>query len=147
MSGSIRLSPKHGVNPSMAVCFFCNEPNGEIILPGRLKEDAEAPRYAVWNMDPCDKCKEYMKQGIICISVLTGSDEKNPYRTGGWVVVKEDVMRKIIQPEDTLNAVMEKRVCFIDDQTWDMIGLPRVATAATAEDSVVSGEDHVTHQD
>lgn len=43
MSNSIRLSPKHGLNPSISVCFFCGEDKNEIILPGKLEGDAEAP--------------------------------------------------------------------------------------------------------
>jgi hypothetical protein len=47
MKGDIKLSPQHGVNPSIGVCFYCGEDSGEIILPGRLKGDVEAPRRAV----------------------------------------------------------------------------------------------------
>ena len=52
---SIPISPKHGVNPSLGLCFYCTKPK-EVILFGRMKEDAEAPRQVVSNMDPCDKC-------------------------------------------------------------------------------------------
>lgn len=42
---SIKLSPKHGVNPTIPVCFFCGKPKNEIALMGRMggKEDIEAP--------------------------------------------------------------------------------------------------------
>ena len=54
----IRLSDKHGVNPTMGVCMWCGEPTGEIALLGKLKGDVEAPRYSTLSYEPCDKCKE-----------------------------------------------------------------------------------------
>lgn len=43
------------------------------------------------SLDPCDKCRDYMEQGILLISVdpKRTQDRHNPYRTGGWVVIKE----------------------------------------------------------
>ena len=66
MSG-IRLSPKHGVNPTMGKCMWCGEPTNEIALLGKLKGDIEAPRYSVLNYNPCDKCKEIWSQGVALI--------------------------------------------------------------------------------
>ena len=123
---SIRLSPKHGVNPVIPKCFYCNEDKNEVILAGRLKGDAEAPRNAVWDMEPCDKCKGYMKQGIILISVdeEKSDDERNPYRTGGWVVIKEKAVRHMMT-EEAANEICKRRVGFVPDEVWDAIGLPR----------------------
>ena len=122
MNGSIQLSKKYGVNPSIPVCYFCNQEKNELILAGRMKEDAEAPRKAVWNMIPCDKCKEFMKQGIILISVKDGEGGRNPYRTGGWVVVKEEAAKRMF---GETNRILETRVGFLEDTAWDTIGLPR----------------------
>ena len=108
----------------MGVCFYCGQDNGEIVLPGRLPADAEAPRRAVWTMYPCDECKEWMVKGIILISVRVGSDEKNPHRTGGWVVVKEEAVRRIIVPEHLAETIIVRRVAFVDDETWRAVGLP-----------------------
>ena len=122
---SIRLSTKHGVNASIGVCFYCNEENGEVILPGHLPGDAEAPRKAIWHKHPCDKCEAHMKLGIILISVRTNESETdNPYRTGGWVVVSEDFIRRLVQ-EPLLSRLLAKRVSFMPDNIWDAIGLPR----------------------
>ena len=68
MSDKIRLSQKHGVNPSLDTCFFCGEPKG-IALFGKLKGDAEAPRSVLLNYEPCEKCKAVMAQGTTVISV------------------------------------------------------------------------------
>ena len=43
---SIKVSEKHGVNPSMEVCFICGQDTGAILLLGRLPGDKEAPRHA-----------------------------------------------------------------------------------------------------
>lgn len=127
MSRGLILSEKHGVNPTMPVCFFCNKEKGEIYLLGRMKGDREAPLRAVWNMEPCPECAHYMEKGIILISVdpeLT-SDKNNPWRTGGWVVVKEEAVRKIFEKGPLLDSIMEHRFAFVEDDCWDAIDLPR----------------------
>jgi len=125
MKNSIRLSPNHGVNPSITKCFLCGEDKNELVLFGKLKGDAEAPRSVVLDKEPCDKCKEYMQKGIILISVdefKSKGDTENPYRSGGWVVVKDDVIKRAIaEPDD----VLKERVAFITDDVWDQLGLPR----------------------
>lgn len=95
MSKGIRLSEKHGVNPSMSICFFCGKEKNEIVLPGKLKGDKEAPRQGVWNYEPCESCKKYMKEGVLVAVVKDGSDPKNPYRTGRMLVIKDEDARNI----------------------------------------------------
>ena len=36
MSKSIRLSPAHGVNPTIPICFWCGNEKNEIALMGKL---------------------------------------------------------------------------------------------------------------
>lgn len=120
----MRLSPKHGVNPTIPHCFLCGEAKNEIILAGHLKGDAEAPKNMVWDKEPCDKCKEHMEMGIILISVRNGESGENPYRTGGWIVLKEEAFRRIFNGCDD---VLEKRMAFVPDEVWDKIGFPRGA--------------------
>lgn len=123
--GSIRISQKYGVNPTIPLCFFCNEPKNELILAGRLPGDQEAPKNKVWDNAPCDKCKGYQKIGVILISVRDGEEGTNPYRTGGWVVLKDDAVRRLVQPQELADEIIRKRVAFVPDQAWDAIGLPR----------------------
>jgi hypothetical protein len=123
---SIPLSPKHGVNPAIPLCFFCNKPKNEIVLPGRLPGDEEAPRNTVWDMRPCDECAGYMKQGIILISCRDGESlGNNPYRTGGWVVIKEDAIRRMIDPGALLDSILQNRFAFVHDAAWKAFVLPR----------------------
>lgn len=133
--GHVKLSPKHGLNPSMMQCFFCGETYA-IALPGLIRRkgvydsDIEAPHKAVWSMDPCDNCKSLMAKGVILISIRNGEkppphgEVPNPYRTGGWCVVAEAFIKRVFGDQAT-TAALSKRWLFIDDAAWDLIGLPR----------------------
>lgn len=121
----ITLSPKHGLNPSLGVCFVCGQEDGSVVIPGRLPDDAEAPRRAVWTREPCETCLGYMVQGIILISVRDGENGDNPYRTGGWAVVTEVGLRGVMSVGPTLEAACQKRMAFVPDRVWDGLGLPR----------------------
>lgn len=124
--GSIQLSEKYGVNPSINVCFYCGEDKNELVLPGRLKGDVEAPRRGVWDKKPCDTCKGYMEQGIILISVdeAKTTDRENPWRSGGWVVIREEAFRRMFTG-DVVEHACKARVCFVPNEAWDMLGLER----------------------
>lgn len=122
-SNSVRLSPQHGINPSIMQCFYCLEDKG-LAFCGRMPDDKEAPRRAVFDREPCDNCKAIMAQGIILISAKPDTDPKSPYRTGGWVAVKDEAFRRIFSGPEAEQAI-QARVCLVDDETWDAIGLPR----------------------
>lgn len=112
MSNGITLSPKHGLNPSLDVCFWCGEAKGVALL-GRIHEkkgdrtDVEAPREMVTSLEPCDKCKEHFKQGIHLIEVsddgsrfrdderfvLRDPDGAAHWPTGRWAVVRPEAMK------------------------------------------------------
>ena len=106
----------------MMNCFLCNEPKG-LLLDRRLKDSL--PHSAVYDKEPCDKCKEHMKQGIIIISTRDGESGENPYRTGGWWVVKEEMIKRLIKPKALLNDVLKKRVLFMEDTICTKVGLEK----------------------
>ena len=70
MSKGIEISPKHGLNPTIPVCFWCGKDKNEIALLGRIREktkrgsDIEAPRRMVIDYEPCDECKKMWESGI-----------------------------------------------------------------------------------
>ena len=105
----------------MANCFYCNKPK-HILLDRRLKKSL--PREAVYDNEPCDDCKGLMEKGVIFISVKDGEKGGNPYRTGGWWVIKEEAVRRMLKGK-LLENVLKKRICFIDDSTCDKIGLEK----------------------
>ena len=130
--GEIRLSPAYGVNPAIPRCFYCLEDKNEVILAGMMfgsgSREIKAPQGKVWDKIPCDKCQDYMKQGIILISVdeaKSKDDLDNPWRTGGWVVVSEDFVKRELRPQEFVDGLLKKRAAFVPDAAWDMLGLPR----------------------
>ena len=141
---SIRISDKHGVNPSLMQCFYCNEATTGIALLGKLPGDAEAPRQGVFNLTPCDDCKAKMAQGVLIMSckdsdfkdanIVEQGNLPNPYRTGGWVIVKDEAIQRIMPglidgddqaKERYTNLILRRRWVFLGDSLWDAIGLPR----------------------
>lgn len=120
----IELSPKHGVNPTIPVCFWCGKDKGEIALLGRVREkdhngravkgsDLEAPMKMVLDYEPCDCCKEQFSQGvqlIECVSMV--SDERPPltrdehgheaYPTGRTIVLKTEVAQNIFNVDKSM---------------------------------------------
>lgn len=140
----ILLSAQHGVNPGLENCFYCNEPKGVILFGAigygskkhkmiqsaglDIGRDGEAPNGLITDMEPCQKCQDYMKQGVILISTKepqNEDDQRNPYRTGGWVVVRDDFIKRVVNPKQLADEILKKRVAFIPDEAWDMLGLPR----------------------
>lgn len=122
---SIRLSDKHGVNPTIPKCFFCGNDKSEVLLMGKLKGDVEAPHNAVFDKEPCVQCLDLMTKGVICISVKDGESGDNPYRTGGWVVVSEEGIGRMLEGVEVLADILKARCTFLPDAAWDALGLPR----------------------
>ena len=128
---SIKLR-SHGVNSSRGLCFFCGK--SKDILSGSLPKDAEALHEAVYDHEPCDLCAGYMKIGIILIEIRDlemEEEQDNPYRMGGFVVLKEEVVRRFLK-EPLLSRVIEKRFCFISTSAWKALGLPKEEALAFA---------------
>lgn len=70
MSKGIRVSEKHGVNPSITICPICGKETG-IALLGKLKGDKEAPMRML--SDPWNDCVS--KLGDDKIYILTINDQ------------------------------------------------------------------------
>ncbi len=128
---SIKLSKKHGVNPSICKCFFCGESKG-IALMGhigdyRKGEDIEAPREIIMDYEPCDKCIENMNKGVTLIEVtdIQPEDKRPPltaqggvkvYPLGGWCVLKPEAMKRVFNADMTAGQKV-----FVDSQVMQMI--------------------------
>ena len=124
-NNSIRVSEKHGVNPSLTICCWCGESKG-IALLGKLPGDKEAPKEIIADYDPCDKCKEQWQQGVPIIAVSTTPKTSNQppitvrnnimyYPTGAYAVVKQTVFedpdkfeigKPVLMDENDFNAMM-----------------------------------------
>ena len=165
---SIVLSREHGLNPTIPKCWFCGEDKNEILLPGvkgdRIARklgysDGQMPIHGlVFDKHPCDKCQQWMQQGIILISVdeRKSIDAQNPYRTGKFCVIKDDAMRRLLDvdiPEgldeethkrllkqqrqngELLEYILKARVAFIPDEVWTAVGLPTTNTPEKEDES------------
>lgn len=132
MSRGILVSPKHGVNPAMGVCFWCGKPDGSILLLGRLPQDAEAPRHVCASYEPCDTCKASMGQGITIIECqrtpsrdgqvsLTGKEDAYP--TGNWWVLKESAFRSAVHDGAVLERTLKSRRCLVTPEVARQVGL------------------------
>lgn len=106
------ISDKHGLNPSLDMCFFCGVPKG-IALFGKLKNDIEAPRQVLLNYEPCDECQKVMSQGTTIIEVVTDDNGNKPihdnvYPTGRWCVMKREAAQELFNTDKVkvlLNSV------------------------------------------
>lgn len=99
------ISKKHGLNPSMDICFFCGEAKG-IALFGKMKGDAEAPREVLLNYEPCGDCAKKMAEGTTVIEVVTEDNGNMPmkenvyvYPTGRWCVVRKEAAKELFNGE------------------------------------------------
>ena len=107
---NIRLSEKHGVNPSRTICLYCGNVKG-IALMGRLKGDQQAPQKVVIDYEPCPECQKMWDKGIPVLEVTyTPSTKGQPfmtkdaqgipvYPTGAFMVLSESLVKgKVGQP-------------------------------------------------
>lgn len=127
-------------------CFFCNEGN-EIVLDKRFHKTIPDD-CGVISMHPCSKCKDLMKQGIIVITVRDGEEAlvqdalrehqkrhvtdddnrpfiPNPYRTGGWFVIRDHVFEvgQLVNNEEISKLILRRRWTFLEDAVAKAIGL------------------------
>lgn len=110
MSG-VRISKKHGLNPTMPVCFWCGEETGEIALMGEMidenGEEIEAPMHAVVDYTPCVRCQEKMNAAFTLIEVTTTPNTRNQppiaegaYPTGNFAVIRMEAAARIFNLHD-----------------------------------------------
>lgn len=92
---SIKISPQHGLNPSIEKCPVCGKEMG-LVLYGRLKGDIEAPKYSE---TLCDECKEKY------ITLLEATDNRKP--TGRCLYVKREAISERFRKENYLLMKME----------------------------------------
>lgn len=125
----ILLSPKHGLNPTIPICFWCGEEKNEIALMGRIGdarkgEDFEAPMHAVLDYEPCNKCREKMSLGFTMIEAThvpnpTTKVQMQPgvYPTGRYAVIKKEAAMRLFTPQTDLS----KGKAFVDSALFDLI--------------------------
>ena len=112
MSKSIKLSPKHGVNPSVTHCECCGKEIG-VALFGKLKGDKEAPRDVFMGL--CDDCQKVIDaNGLMIIEVKDGETGKNPYRTGRIVGITKDAKERMFKD-------ISSPICYMEQSMFSQI--------------------------
>ena len=126
---SIRLSDKHGVNPSVLVCPICYADSG-VALFGRMAGDKEAPRCTL-DITPCTACKAWIDEGRIIIVECVS--ENNKARTGRlWAVTFESFTRNF-EGTECYDAAIRSRVVLTTPETAERLGLcDKIREDATA---------------
>lgn len=130
MSNEVKLSPKHGVNSTIPICFWCGKEKNEVALLGQInKEDSEAPRRVIMDYEPCEQCKELFSMGIHIIGVSTepivetmfpivNDDNIKLYPTGSMFVSTEEWVTSFLtanNQQSMLENVLSSRVLMLPD--------------------------------
>ena len=122
MSDEIRMSGKHGLNPTILQCAWCGEPKNEVAILGELPGDKKAPMYSVLDYEPCDKCKEMWNQGVACFEVTDAPESIRPALSGNWyptgrysVITCEAAHRIFEEPYEKGQRVM------LDEETYNQL--------------------------
>jgi len=113
---SIRLHPKHGVNPTIPLCFWCGEEKNELALLGAAYK-GEAPKNLLLDYEPCDACKALMDKGITLVEASPNADG-TPKFTGRWAVVSEEAIERIFKPAETVAAVLRHRKAYVEPEAF-----------------------------
>lgn len=146
MSKGITISPKHGLNPCIPVCFFCGEEKKEIALLGKLKNDAEAPHAAVIDYTPCDKCQANWNMGVPLIRVsnepatpgmppIKAEGGAKVYPTGQYSVMTKEAVQRIFNTEAENGSPV-----LLEDELFDNIMEQAKASGAIDENGNVVTE-------
>lgn len=123
---SIIVSEKHGVNPSVQICFYCKKPIG-VALFGKLhgtkvKEmfgedfakdhlrhndprDTEAPREVVLDLEPCEGCTVFEPHSKLGCFLVECDEREIEVREHG-----RRVMKKIPQPTGNLVVMKDEAI-------------------------------------
>lgn len=108
----MRISSKHGLNPSINVCFFCGK-DKELQLFGKLKGDVKAPQRILTNYRPCKECADKFAKGRLVIEV-TRTDNgglpiiKGAWPTGRWCVLDFKLAAKLFKDSNKKPVLLEQ---------------------------------------
>jgi len=120
------LSNTKDFEVALTKCFLCGGDH-EIIMNTRLtpRDAAQIKEMhgKVVTKDPCNKCQSLMEQGVIVIvfDEEKSDDMSNPYRTGGWFVLKVEAMERLKeildeQGKQAVQAMIDRRVGFLPEK-------------------------------
>jgi len=126
-------------------CYFCGEADKILIskFPGRPNRAIREAHGKVIDMDPCNKCKEHMKLGIMLLVIDEEKSEPNwnkpphgaerfipnPHCTGHMCVITQDTAERMMSNNpDALEFALKHRWMFIDTKAAEQFGLLKEIT-------------------
>lgn len=120
MSG-IRVSKKHGVNPSIDTCPKCGGASG-LILFGRLPQDKEAPRMVSYSLELCNDCKTEMEKNEL-IFCMEAEQTDNGIRPKGEYLTMSDKNFKGFGNDDKciFNIAPKSRQVFLETEVFQQV--------------------------
>lgn len=129
MSGRLVLSPRHGVNPALMLCFVCGKEYG-VALMGLIRgtNDREAPRHVTDPNFLCTECETRLKGEIAVIEVNAQGQ-----RTG-YVAFLGSEFAARLTPETLRRDVERRRMAFVDEEFWNTYIKTRREAEETTDD-------------
>lgn len=158
---NIKLSPKYGLNPTIPVCFWCQEPKNEIMLMGRIdmngQKDVEAPKHMIVDYDPCESCAEKWSQGVNVVEIsetpvspgqpgihiTDGGRKKLAYPTGRYVVIALEAAKNIFQGID---LQLGSRVTVMRN-LFEKVFVPAMNADKAKQANHADGYENINHDD
>lgn len=130
-------------------CFYCQEAD-KILLACTYNEKGEPLKdlgsfnHCVIDMEPCQKCADWMKKGIILIGIDISKSKPgwekekmpNPWRAGGWAVIKDEALQRIVLDKRTQEFALKHRFMFIEQKAMVKMGIVQ-----EKEDESVHGDN------
>lgn len=124
MKPHVFLHPKHGINPTIAVCAWCGEDRGEVAMLGR-SIPGQALQRTILDYMPCETCKADMQKGIAFIEVDSAEKLKRPplapdgtmsvvAPTGRWLVLSNEAFEKLPLSEESKNGIVDAGRCILE---------------------------------
>jgi hypothetical protein len=124
-NGRLRLHPKHGLAPTIPVCWYCGEEKNEVVLLGaKWKGKAAPPARAIVDHEPCEVCEKWMKRGIMLLRAVPGTESAPKRVKSGQLAVVKEGWLDAIEDLKLREKVRRERVLYISDDVWEAAGLP-----------------------
>jgi hypothetical protein len=124
---------------ALTKCFYCLEGDRILLAKNYYQtkkgmqptKDLAPLDGKVIDMEPCQKCADWMKQGIIMIGIDAAKSKPgwekekrpNPWRSGGWAVLKEEAFRRLFDDEKIVEFALKHRFMFIEHDVMVMTGM------------------------
>lgn len=90
---SLRLSKKHGINPSVAHCKLCGDSYGVVLFGASYHGGEEAPRAIA--SGHCDKCLKALRSG--CVFFIEAAEGGLNERTGRMAAITKEAFDRMFQ--------------------------------------------------